>query len=145
MNEKPFVLPIKTPLGYYIYEISRNEIIRVGKELYDCVQHKLHNVSFPSEYAVTDKGEQEYAELSDCGYLQPNVLNEIRHPQTDQVELFLDRGLQQLTLQVTQDCNFRCSYCVYSGNNDANQRSHSRNVMSFDLAKKLLTFTGSIL
>lgn len=25
--EKPFVLPIKTALGTYIYEINRNEII----------------------------------------------------------------------------------------------------------------------
>ena len=37
MDEKPFVLPIKTPLGYYIYEVNRNEILSVNKDLYQYI------------------------------------------------------------------------------------------------------------
>ena len=43
-----------------------------------------------------------------------------------------------MTLQVTQNCNLRCSYCPYSGGYE--QRSHNNQRMSFDIAKKSMDF-----
>lgn len=31
------------------------------------------------------------------------------------LESYLENRMNQLVLQVTQKCNLRCSYCVYSG------------------------------
>lgn len=42
---------------------------------------------------------------------------------------------KQLILNVTEDCNMRCKYCVYSGNY-TNNRVHSNIYMSETIAKK---------
>ena len=60
------------------------------------------------------------------------------HPKTRIVEYILKYHLQMLTLQVTQNCNLRCEYCVYSGG--YLQREHQERNMSFEVAKKALDF-----
>lgn len=46
-------------------------------------------------------------------------------------------GLRQLILSVTEDCNFRCSYCIYSSNYP-DSREHNENYMKFGVAKKAI-------
>lgn len=46
-------------------------------------------------------------------------------------------GFSQMLLVVTEKCNLRCKYCIYSGNYD-NQREHGMQVMSFEIAKKAI-------
>lgn len=45
-----------------------------------------------------------------------------------------------MTLQVTQNCNFRCKYCIYSEEGSEKQRSHSQKNMSWKTAKKAVDF-----
>lgn len=52
---------------------------------------------------------------------------------TEEVIDAIDHQLAHLTLGVTQDCNFRCDYCIYSGE-FSGLRSHSRTYMSEDTA-----------
>jgi uncharacterized protein len=56
----------------------------------------------------------------------------------DKREEFLN-GLQSthLVLMVTEECNLRCRYCAYSGIYE-NQRVHSHNIMSKEIAKKAI-------
>lgn len=139
MSEKPFVMPVQTPLGHYIYEVNRNEIITVNSELFNYVQNILNaddvNLIEAPEYIKT-----QFINLQECGYLQPCRIEKVEHPLTWQVEDLMSRRMDKITLQVTQNCNLRCSYCVYSENSNLGQRSHSSNVMSFETAKKALDF-----
>lgn len=73
------------------------------------------------------------------GMFVPNVVKEIRHPQTDIMEHNAKRRLYQLILQVTQQCNLRCEYCAYSGIYEGN-RVHSGNRMRFETAKRAIDF-----
>jgi uncharacterized protein len=52
--------------------------------------------------------------------------------------------LVHLILNVTEDCNFRCNYCVYSGKYKY-YRSHSNKYMDFSIAKKALDNYFSLL
>lgn len=45
-----------------------------------------------------------------------------------------------ITLQLTQQCNFRCAYCIYSDISNENQREHSSKRMPFDTAKRSIDF-----
>lgn len=45
-----------------------------------------------------------------------------------------NRGISQLILIVTENCNMRCRYCAYSGSYTYNRR-HRDNNMTFDVAK----------
>ena len=49
----------------------------------------------------------------------------------------LHNGFKELILSVTEDCNFRCSYCVYS-ENFSDTRNHSKNYMNWETAKKAI-------
>lgn len=60
--------------------------------------------------------------------------NDIVNPKD--IEKYLTvNGFQQLTLMITEDCNIRCKYCVYSGNY-TNSRVHGNNCMDFSIAKE---------
>lgn len=137
--EKPFVLPIQTALGKYIYEVNRNEIIAVNDELFDYIKEVLR-VDEPETAKGSRAAMTQYAELQDCGYMSPPRVEYIEHPVTDQIKNYLDRGIEKITLQVTQNCNLRCKYCIYSEDSNLNQRSHSTNVMSLETAKRAIDF-----
>lgn len=56
----------------------------------------------------------------------------------ESISKFLDEnGYTQMLLVVTEKCNLRCKYCIYSGNYD-NQRDHGLKVMPFEVAKKAI-------
>ncbi len=67
-----------------------------------------------------------------------------RVPISDLKRYLLKHGLSQLILTVTEDCNFRCKYCVYS---DAYEytRSHSNKYMDFTTAKKAIDYYFSMI
>lgn len=53
----------------------------------------------------------------------------------NEIKDFLDiSGFRQLVLMITEECNIRCRYCVYSGNYN-NTREHNCTSMSIDTAK----------
>ncbi len=138
-QSKPLILPFKTPLGFYFYETNRNEIVAVNEQLYKYIDAVIKD----NEQEIHQFGEEvvrQYGDLKDCGYLCTNHVKEIKHPATDELELFLERKIDSITLQVTQKCNLRCSYCVYSENSYPSQRSHSEKMMSFETAKKAVDF-----
>lgn len=54
---------------------------------------------------------------------------------TDIKEYLKYNGFTQLILMVTEDCNIRCKYCVYS-DNYTNTRVHNNLYMTTDIAKK---------
>lgn len=135
--EKPFALPIKTALGYYVYDANNNEILSVTPQLFQYVSNLLADESaeFISEETIAD-----FKELQEAGYFLPSRVETILHPMTSTAQYRLDRSLGSLVLQVTRNCNLRCEYCIYSENKNKDQRSHSNDVMTFETAKKALDF-----
>lgn len=82
--------------------------------------------------------QQYIRDLLDNGFLssqRPQIMN---HPKTKHLEHMLQHQLKTLTLQVTQNCNLRCSYCVYSGGYD--NRGHTSLMMDFETARKCIDF-----
>ncbi len=138
MRQKPLVLPIRTALGTYFYETNRNEIVVVNEQLFECIEQVCTHDS--DEILVADEIEQQYDELQSNGYLSPGCVEDILHPATAQLANLLDRGISMLSLQITQQCNLRCKYCIYSEDKNLSQRSHSSNVMTIDVAKKAILF-----
>ena len=61
-----------------------------------------------------------------------------KHPDLDYIQFFLQNHLDTLLLQVSQGCNLRCGYCIYSGGYD--NRTHQNKMMSWDTAKRSIDF-----
>lgn len=131
--KRPFIHLLETPCSYYFFDVNTNTLQYVDKSVYAILKN------------IEDGRVENYCEVEE---LQPLISNgflsdfrplEIRHPDTDKLEYLLDRRINKLTLQVTQACNLRCSYCIYSEFNKG-QRSHGNKFMSLDMAKKGIDF-----
>lgn len=139
MNNKIISLLHKTPFGYYVYDANHNEIISVYKELYEVIEQyiKKPTINFDNYDKETIK---DFKTLIESGYLLKSNVNEINHPFSNMSKILLDRKVDQITLQLTQNCNLRCSYCIYSLNSNFGQRTHSKKHMTWHTAKKAIDF-----
>lgn len=111
---------IRLPFGKYIYERNVNDIIALPID-------------------ITTEKIDKY--LNRIGIVSDDFLEEICHPSSHFIEQELRGCVFNLVLQVTQNCNLRCSYCAYSG--AYYNRTHSQKRMSFEMAKKAIDFLFS--
>ncbi|NBI18892.1 Cys-rich peptide radical SAM maturase CcpM [Neglecta sp. X4] len=108
---------IESPFGKYVYSRNANRLIKMPE----------NNDSQSVE-----------GYLSEQGFSTRNNLRKIRHPSSWMIEEILRGHVFNLILQVTQNCNLRCSYCAYSGN--YYNRTHTTQKMSYDVAKRAVDF-----
>lgn len=123
-------LPLKTPKGFYIYDRSVNTIFSVSEPEYQELVEVQRSNSFSNSPVVTRYKER--------GLFRDNNVSIIRHPSTDALPHYSESCLSSMVLQVTQQCNLRCSYCAYSG--AYYNRVHNSARMSFETAKKAIDF-----
>lgn len=132
---KPFVKLFRVPNAGYCFDLNKNEIFQVEEEPFSYLYNLL------SGKEVIAEEPEEVLQLKAEGYLSDeSAVKEVKHPMTDYLGNYLDRPLLKLTLQITQDCNFRCKYCVYSEDHNNKQNSHSKKHMDWDTAKKAVDF-----
>ncbi len=135
---KPLIYPVKTPFGYYFYETQRNEIIVVNEELYERI---VNWDSEEAEDAQTKREvDHEVKELKELGYLNEPYIEKLEHPATKYLDIMLERKVSKILLQLTQRCNLRCQYCVYSEEKNLGTRTHSNKDMSYETAKQAIDF-----
>lgn len=132
----PFIQLFKTPRCQYVFDVNMNEILPISAESF-----LFLNKCISGEADVTASEIKEIQELCQSGYLKTeSVVQKIQHPYTPYLKYFLDRKLSKITLQVTQGCNLRCKYCIYSEDVNKQQRTHSNRRMNWDIAKASIDF-----
>ncbi len=135
--EKAFIHCFRTPGGYYVYDVNRNSIVKIEQAVYKILSNRteMENVC---DNEINDDAYDIIKCMLDNGFLSSNRIKEIVHPADELLEYYLDNKLRMLTLQVTQQCNLRCKYCVYSG--DYTNRTHTNKRMNIETAKKGIDF-----
>lgn len=128
---KAMVHPFRTPQQCYLFDGNRNSIVKVSNSIYYFFKGK-------NEAVLTEADKQRLLKLHSDGYLCQSPVQRIEHHYTTILSEILERRVEGITLQVTQQCNLRCKYCVYSGNYQS--REHSGKQMSFEMAKKGIDF-----
>lgn len=149
-NEKPLVKLIKSNSSYYLYDTGTNKILECRREVFDFF-HKL--LTYPDikqaiNELLTYYKEKEFLKISNeiiSAVNKEKILSLKKISQfglsahfTNLKEL-LDTSVQTITLEVTQDCNLQCVYCIYN-DHVKDKRKHSQKKMSFDIAKKAIQF-----
>lgn len=127
---KPNIEMFEASGGYYFYDVNRNTIVQISKELYEYI---------PNRDYKNKKCEEIVRELEEAGYLSNRVVERIQHPLTPYVDDYVENNLNAMILQVTQNCNMRCRYCAYSGDGTSN-RQHSNINMSEKVAIDAIDF-----
>lgn len=135
---RPIATLFKTINSYYLYDGIMASIIPINKDTYKLIGNVLRGNSDLNEAIDANN---EIKELIERGYLKSkSPVIELMHPYTPYLNYFLTRKLSSITLQVTQDCNFRCKYCVYSETDNKKQRSHNKKHMSYQMGKDAIDF-----
>ena len=123
-----FIHLFKTLNYYYLYDVNSNSIVKINEEMYSKLKSKKE---------IDD--DLQINKLKERGFLQPiNRKITIQHPLTEKVDSYLQNNISLLILQVTQNCNLRCKYCVYSGSYI--NRVHTNKRMNFEIAKEAVDF-----
>ncbi len=133
--KKPLIKLLESSEGYYFYDMKKHDIVEINKETFFWLKQQEKRLS----WSCTDAPE-EIEELIDEGYLSNDRVMHIEHPYTPHVIDILTRNMGKITLQITQDCNLRCGYCLYTKGSNINQRTHNNKVMSFEVAKSAIDY-----
>lgn len=131
-GDKPFVHFIALNKEIYLFDVNTNMISRVNERIY-------RYLMLDEDISVLNTGDEMLLEnMKRADMLKSDQIEKIEHPMTNFVEDIIENNMTRLTLQVTQNCNFRCEYCVYSGS--YHNRVHNNKRMDWDTAKKALDF-----
>ncbi|HDH03919.1 MAG TPA: radical SAM protein, partial [Candidatus Campbellbacteria bacterium] len=142
----PLIKKFRTEKNYYIYDTWTNEILKVHKDFWNYLDDGEKNNQQQSIKTKISNSEEVLNEINrakEKGYLstdrpevatyygwdhwKENVRNEVLN------------NLKQLSLNVTEICNFRCDYCVYS-DHYKKTRNHSLKRMPWDIAKRAIDY-----
>ena len=149
-NEQPFLQFFRTPSGQrYVYDVNRNSFFEID-EITDSVLQLWRSgvrdsallpklqTNFPIEAL---KSSLHTVRLwAKKGYLSHHRPQQFRFPFTGpEICDQLNGHIQQIILCVTENCNLRCRYCVYSGSYKG-YRGHSSIHMPESTALKALSF-----
>lgn len=133
-KEQPFIHLFKTSTGYYLYDVNMDKILKVSQKVYRFLDSS--GIEFSKDPEVL-----QYLEtIKRIGFLKSRHVEETEHPDTNYVGYYLNSGLENLVLQVTQNCNLRCEYCVYSEGSGYNNRHHNNKRMTWETAKKAIDY-----
>ncbi len=93
----------KLPIGYRLFDREQNKVVPLNQGEYDALMRLQNGQS-------TEEDVDLLAKFQAKGYCLESELEEIEHPATESLETSLRTNLNQVVLQVTQNCNLRCSY-----------------------------------
>ena len=126
--------------GYYMYDTCKNQLLSVTREHYIEIVELLRIGM--TKYKALNKRTKIYTDilmLINKGYFNSIFAEAIIHPESDYISSVLDRGINDITLQVTRDCNFNCRYCLYAAKSKL-ERTHEQVNMQWDVAQKSLDY-----
>ena len=138
MRQKPFIKLFSCSAGKYFYDVNLNDIVEITDIEYTYLYRFIHN----DNSLVSDLENSSLDHITDLynkGYFKAIYPEIIEHELTPYAKDYLNKRLQGVTLQVTQNCNFRCRYCSFSGNGYFD-RKHNGMRMSEDVAIKSMDF-----
>lgn len=133
-SDKPFIHLFQTPGGYYLFDVNTNYILKISS----CIYEKLWGVLKDKQDIADIEQDADIIYLRNNGFLLNKRVSEIAHPANDTLKYYLNRKVEMATLQITRNCNLRCSYCAYSGKYF--NRTHENKTMTFETAKKAIDF-----
>ena len=137
MDTRPFINLFRTYGAYYIYDVNKNSVIKTEKSVWDLLKEAKSDLSQECNNENTYE-HRTIKRLKESGFLSSNKIKKVIHPIDEIIEDYMNNKIEMIDLQVTQQCNFRCEYCAYSGGYE--NRGHSNKKMTFEMAKKGIDF-----
>lgn len=107
--EKPNYHLFMEAKKHFLYDVNINSIVSISEELY----HFLDEWDDDLKRKIPESLKDSVQFLLKHGYLSgKRKINHILHYETDIMVDLLKNNMSMMILQVTQNCNLRCNYCV---------------------------------
>ena len=137
--------------NYYFYDNSSGmvfycpnvmyEILRIFKtDSKDEIIKKLSRNCHSEEIQKYYKTIYKWNKIHGCFFFDKQVIGDDNLSEKLIKNLIFKHGFRQLILNVTEDCNLECKYCVYASGNYMYHRSPSKTRMSFEIAKQAVDY-----
>ena len=139
---------------FYVYDMPTNNILEVDKIVYDILDSFVkQNIKDKGNIPLLQDIEEKYQKKYEINNLR-KAYNEIidsrnkfglfsfEKPKELKMDIDysdLETRLQQLILNVSERCNMRCTYCVYSGKFKY-ERTHGDKLMSIEVARSAIEY-----
>ena len=118
----------------YIFDNSSRVVLSVNE--YNIEDSHIDKVCLAEEI-ILNKIQKDYPRIP---LFQERYIYEQQKRIIDNSENILKQsGIKQLILMITEECNFRCKYCIYS-DMYSYSRSHSSKMMTWDIAQKAIDY-----
>jgi|GEM_PF-3072962 len=142
-DDGPFVHRLHTKKNKYIYDVNSGEILRADDVTWDIIEESC----LPMEDVLAKYSRQHAPEAITAAYEDiaqhrcKQGLFRADHPRvqlqygTDYIRDKIAHRRGQLTLCVTEECNFRCSYCHFALPDTGIIRDHTTRRMSWEVAR----------
>lgn len=146
--QKLFIKKFKTKKHHYVYDVNSNEIIKVSQIIWDIIDLSDKPVHFIIDNQEGKHKKEDilktYETIKKYGLFNKsvNLFPKIMSYKEDEAEikyLFENAGIKQIILDLTNRCNLRCKYCVYSGKYKY-ERTHQNKNMSKECAVKAVDY-----
>jgi uncharacterized protein len=138
----PLIKRLRANGQFYIYDAHINQIFQIDRIIYDLIPF-LKNTRLALT-KLKEKYNQDIilerlsfiSDLQNKGYFQSP--GEINLPFTKQgFKQRIGKRLKSITLNITEQCNLRCKYCVFSGKCEG-FRGHSNKDINLEIAIKAI-------
>lgn len=133
-SEKLLIKKFRTENTSYIYSTATNEISAVDTDIWNSIDQFGQGKNSED----VDEFIQEVVDSGLWSSKQPEIRVGIQSIEQLYAE-FKNSGIQQLILNLTNQCNMRCRYCTFSGNYKY-ERTHENRHMSYETACKAVDF-----
>lgn len=125
---------------FYCYDTYTNKILSITREHYEELNSlQLYGMHKYVENHSNSDAANDILTLIDKGFFKINCISSISHPETPYLDDICMRGIYDMTLQVTRNCNFRCRYCSFARSHNID-RTHEERYMSWEVAKESIDF-----
>jgi uncharacterized protein len=143
-------IPFVTSNNKYFYDSGTGKVLQCSEAVYSLLLNLfLHNGRIDID--TLDLTEAELGEAAEDireNVNQENIFKANKEAcfncsHVHYLREIIEQGCTQLILEVTENCNLRCRYCIY-GEEVHNFRSFGMNNMSFETAKKAIDYFLSV-
>ncbi|HLF27703.1 MAG TPA: radical SAM protein [Anaerolineae bacterium] len=150
MSDDLLVLPFATQHHQYIYDVVTNRIFYAPEPIAQVLQRYRRQMCEEIEAALAPGYSSEavrtsyarvrcWAEEEGAFFFDPPDAAPEMNEKAYWDSLLRERGIDQLFLVITDNCNLRCRYCIYSGQYGS-YRQLGPAVMSFETARMAIDY-----
>ena len=138
--DKPIIKSFVLNNEYFVYDTFLNKLIEFDLKHYKEILY-LSKVGI-SRYLSLKNENIEYVNICGMirqGFFKAKIINNVENYLTPYIEQLTKTSVNDIVLQITQDCNFKCRYCSYALDSMIDRNHESIN-MDWNIAKKSVDF-----